>query len=124
MGLRNVTFYVNIKLQELRRLIHSSRHFLHTMENEDFGLTVCEAIAGGCVPLVHDSGGPKEIVPFKSLRFSSVNEAVCKLRSNDANFPMEDVRNALFARIQSFDEEVFKSKLKEIIGLRLASSTS
>jgi len=124
MGLRNVTFHLNIKLQELRQLIYSSRHFLHTMENEDFGLTVCEAIAGGCIPLVHDSGGPKEIVPFQSLRFTSIDEAVSKLRSNDANFPMEDIRNALFTRIQSFSEEVFKRRLKEIMSPYLASSSA
>jgi len=32
------------------------------MKGEHFGITIVEAMSAGCVPVVHDSGGPKEIV--------------------------------------------------------------
>ncbi len=36
--------------------------YLHLMEGEHFGITIVEAMSASCVPVVHDSGGPKEII--------------------------------------------------------------
>jgi glycosyltransferase involved in cell wall biosynthesis len=77
----NTTFLPNVDIAEAKRRLWTSKVFLSTAESEPFGITVAEAVAAGCLPLVYDSGGPREIVPFPVLRFSSVLEAKIKLRS-------------------------------------------
>lgn len=44
------------------KLLGEARVYLHFMKGEHFGITIVEAMSAGCVPVVHDSGGPKEIV--------------------------------------------------------------
>lgn len=80
MELKNVEFFPNISFNKLIGLISESKFFLHTTFNEDFGLTTCETIIGGCVPLVHNSGGSVEIVPYRELRFNDLYEAKERLK--------------------------------------------
>jgi len=53
-----------------KELYHSvlgeAKVYLHFMRNEHFGITVVEAMSASCVPIVHDSGGPREIVDDSS----------------------------------------------------------
>lgn len=81
MDLSNMEFYPNLSLKKMIKLISESKYFLHTAVDEDFGLTTCEAISGGCIPLVHNSGGSKETVPFRELRFNDVLEAENRFRT-------------------------------------------
>jgi glycogen synthase len=48
--------------------------FIHPNINEPFGISTAESILNGCLPLVHNSGGQKEIVPFTELRFNTFDE--------------------------------------------------
>ena len=84
---------------------------------EDFGLTTCEAIAGGCIPCVIDSGGQKESVPLKDLRFHNIEEAV-KIIVKADKMPREELgilRSKLFTHIQQFDESNFKKNMLGVI---------
>jgi glycosyltransferase involved in cell wall biosynthesis len=46
---------------------------------EHFGIAIVEAMLAGCVPLVHDSAGPGEILEnFPNLRYKSLDELVDK----------------------------------------------
>ncbi len=49
-------------LRKNRDLLAKAKVYVHCAENEHFGITIVEAMASGCVPVVHDSGGPREIV--------------------------------------------------------------
>lgn len=70
----NVKLLPNLAFGDLISALQSSKYFLHTLENEPFGITAVQAIAAGCIPIVHDSGGQREVVPFDFLRFQSVDE--------------------------------------------------
>jgi glycosyltransferase involved in cell wall biosynthesis len=111
MDLQNVEFYPNIPFQKLVKLIGESKFFIHTLENEDFGLTTCEAIAGGCIPCVHNSGGQKEVVPYPRLRFNTVNQAV---RILNRQFD-DSLREALFKHIWQYREERFQKQMLDVI---------
>jgi glycosyltransferase involved in cell wall biosynthesis len=116
LNLENVEFYPDIPFKELVRLVNRSKYFIHTMKHEDFGITTCEAIAGGCIPVVHDSGGQREIVPFGNLRFDGVDSAVRILRSlGEAD--TEPLRSALTNHIKQFDEAIYQKKVLEIMGV-------
>jgi alpha-1,2-mannosyltransferase len=69
-----VKILTNIDRGELKRILLSSKVFLHTSKNEPFGISIVEAMASGCIPVVHNSGGPKDFVP-SSQRFNNVDEA-------------------------------------------------
>lgn len=76
--LGNVTLIPNASRKQVIKALSRSKIFLHNKRNEHFGISVVEAIDSGCIPIVHDSGGPREIVPFKELRFQNTNEAIEK----------------------------------------------
>lgn len=60
LGIRkNVKFALNVSFGELKNFIANATVGLHTMWNEHFGIGVVECMAGGCIMLAHDSGGPK-----------------------------------------------------------------
>lgn len=66
----NVQFYPNIDLKDLIKLYSESSIYWHAAgfgetdptKYEHFGITTVEAMASGCVPVVTNKGGQKEIV--------------------------------------------------------------
>src|SRR5207244_4356244 len=52
---------VNPDKEMYQETLSRSKIYLHLMRGEHFGITVVESMSAGCVPVVHDSGGPKEI---------------------------------------------------------------
>jgi glycosyltransferase involved in cell wall biosynthesis len=68
----------NIDRSRLNNLLLTSKVYFHTKINEHFGISIIEAMYSGCIPIVHNSGGPKEFVPSK-LRFATVDEAAQKI---------------------------------------------
>ena len=73
-GLTNVHLHPDIPYNEIIALLQGSKYFLHSMIKEHFGLTAVQAIAAGCVPIVHDSGGQRESVILPELRYQSLDE--------------------------------------------------
>ncbi len=52
----------NASRETYQRILGEARVYIHLMEDERFGITIVEAMSAGCVPVVHDSGAPREIV--------------------------------------------------------------
>ncbi len=111
-GLSNVTAMGNRPFSEVVRILQSSALYVHTGINEPFGITTAEAMAAGCVPLAHDSGGQREIVPFGELRWTGLTELAQKIR-HLIEHPEE--RDAWQAKCQEhvveFDEGRFQDAL-------------
>jgi glycosyltransferase involved in cell wall biosynthesis len=111
----NVRILVGSPIQNLKRLLWSSKVFLHTADNEPFGLSIVEAIAAGCVPVIRRSGGAAEIVPIPELTFTSTRgatEIVEKALAGDYDRYLPQ----LSARIAKFDESVFCREFLSAIG--------
>ena len=115
-NIKNVNFFVNISRSELISILRTSKFFLHNMHHEHFGISTVEAIAQGCIPIVHNSGGQKEIVPFRELRFDDKNEAIEIIRNlrkkNNA-----EMLSKLKENIKNFSEEKYKNDILELIKL-------
>ncbi len=111
-GLSNVMAMGNRPFSEVVQVLQSSALYVHTGVNEPFGITTAEAMAAGCVPLAHDSGGQREIVPFENLRWRQLTELSEKIRRL-VQHPEE--RDTWQARCQEhvlkFDEERFQEAL-------------
>ena len=58
------------------------------MVGEHFGISIVEAMASGCIPIVHNSGGMKEFVPAEN-RYETLQEAADKIDSAINNWSIE-----------------------------------
>jgi alpha-1,2-mannosyltransferase len=73
-----VKVMTDISKEQLLKILRTSKVFLHPVHSEQFGISIVEAMASGCIPIVHNSGGPAEFVP-DSYRFNEVKEAAEKI---------------------------------------------
>ncbi|MCL4429228.1 MAG: glycosyltransferase family 4 protein, partial [Chloroflexi bacterium] len=58
----NYTLKPNLSEEELIKLFQDSQIYCHLMEGEHFGIAPMEALASGCIVLVHNSGGSGEFI--------------------------------------------------------------
>lgn len=91
-----------------RKLFSTFSHYLHLGLNESFGITVVEAMAGGCIPIAPNSGAIPEYLPVDLLYSNSI-EAAEKI---DARIGLEDfnLKIKLQNIAEKFREENFRAK--------------
>jgi alpha-1,2-mannosyltransferase len=75
-----VKFYPDLPAKQKLELLARAKVYLHTMVGEHFGISIVEAMASGCIPIVHNSGGMKEFVPAK-YRYETLQDAADKIDS-------------------------------------------
>jgi glycosyltransferase involved in cell wall biosynthesis len=88
-----VKFYPNASAEQKIDLLRRAKIYLHTMIGEHFGISIVEAMALGCVPIVHDSGGMREFVP-EQYRYSTLEEAAQKITREMAAWSAEKSEDA------------------------------
>jgi glycosyltransferase involved in cell wall biosynthesis len=89
MRLSNVRIIENPSERNVALLLTSHEFFVFPAPWEHFGIVTVEAIGAGLLPLVHDTGGQREIIPLPSLRFSSEQGLVERAR-NVLRMPVEE----------------------------------
>lgn len=116
VGARNtqIEFHVNVPQSEAKRILGSSKVYIHTADAEPFGISIVEAVAAGCVPIVRDEGGVSEIVPYPELRFNTLSEAEEKMR-RALNGEFDYLMNELTAHVQRFGKERFQREFADHI---------
>ncbi len=73
-----VKFYPDLPAENKIELLKRAKIYLHTMVGEHFGISIVEALALGCIPIVHNSGGLKEFV-LDQYRYDTIQEAADKI---------------------------------------------
>ena len=118
LGLQNVHLHANAPFDVLLQLLQHSRYFLHTLINEPFGLTAVQAMAAGCIPIVHDSGGQRETVPEPLLRYQALADVPLRIAELDALAISEinDLRQRLHAHVRQFSADHFQSRIRAQLG--------
>jgi glycosyltransferase involved in cell wall biosynthesis len=122
----NAKLWPNASFEELHSLRLKSKVYLHAMPYEHFGISIVEAMALGCVPVVHRSGGPwYDILERREIygyAYSSVTEAVTKIKIL-INDPSQYIEKALLAlrRSKAFTYEKFSKRLYEVLNLGMYS---
>jgi glycosyltransferase involved in cell wall biosynthesis len=104
-----VTLHENISREEMQGLVARQRYGMHAMKDEHFGMAVAEMVLAGCIPFVHNSGGPPEIAGYDSrLIYDSAEEAAEKiLRVIRSSAQQADIRAGLGPRRRLFRSETF-----------------
>lgn len=112
---RQTPYNGKILFDPKKELYHSvlgeAKVYLHFMQNEHFGITVVEAMSASCVPIVHDSGGPAEIVDASSgFRWKRVQDIPAMLDRAIEMAPSEAAR----LEAQEFTYERFQRGLSSV----------
>jgi glycosyltransferase involved in cell wall biosynthesis len=93
------------------KLLGEAKVYLHLMQREHFGITVVEAMSASCVPVVHDSGGPKEIVDDRvGFRWRSVEDIPHLIDEGMNRSPSGYARQ----RAEDFSVEKFDERLSSV----------
>lgn len=120
-----VKILVNVSRKELIEQLSKARIYWHAMgyesknpqDQEHFGISVVEAMASGCVPVVVNKGGLKEIVGGKYGEvWESVDELVNKTLEVIKNNPFGS--QLLIGRSRMFSKETFNQELISIMNLK------
>src|SRR3989449_5443005 len=114
----NVSFVLS-PLRKVKDLLGRAMAYVHCAENEHFGITIVEAMAAGCVPIVHDSGGPREIVTSDvGFRWSHLLAAVRQITTLAEDDRLRRELSATSsARARQFRPEVFESEMTKVLQL-------
>ncbi len=111
----NVSFVIS-PLRKVRDILGRAMAYVHCAENEHFGITIVEAMAAGCVPIVHDSGGPREIVNedvgFRWRDLGTAANCISGLSHDDEL--RQRLSAAAAARAKRFSPEIFESKMSKL----------
>jgi glycosyltransferase involved in cell wall biosynthesis len=122
-----VELRVNIALDELRRLYARAAVFWHfcglgqsnPANVEHFGMSTVEAMQNGCLPIVFDGGGQREIVEegVSGFRFSSAAQL---LERTLLALREPGLRQRLGAQARrrgtEFSRAVFTEKVRDLLG--------
>lgn len=117
----NVILCPDLPFNKLKdRLIHSDV-FLSSGTEDPFSMALIEGIAAGCIPLIKNSGGITEIVPFDELKYKDEKDAVKKLKAILSLSENEKwvLRKALQEHIQQFGEKQFIKTLFDYAHIQL-----
>ncbi len=113
----HVELKIEVTRDEILSLLRKSRYFISTKKFEHFGISVLEAAANGCVPLVHKSGGVIEIVPYSEFQYNSFDEIPTRIIALNKNPKhLNELRNNLQRHIKKFDLSNFYKGLQAAVG--------
>ena len=113
----NVHLHANLAYSEVQNHLEEASFFLHSLQNEPFGITTVQAMSRGCIPVVHNSGGQKEIVHLDSLRYENIMDAINKLKilMSKSSRELEDIRMILTRETEKFGIKKFESRFTKIL---------
>jgi len=111
-NLKNVYLLANAEYKTVKKHLAESAWFLHSMIQEPFGITTVQAITNGCIPVVSNTGGQKEIVNNHKLRYDEPDEAVQIIKNLDKMTTSEvnTIRTNLFEHVKKYDRREFRKK--------------
>ena len=110
---QNFTHIPSSSDEDKAKTVSRAKVYFHPTLYEPFGIGIVEGMAAGCIPVAHDSGGPREFVP-PEWRYQDVEDAACKIR-----LALEKWNVAQAAKFHSlalgFGEERFKQEILEFV---------
>jgi len=102
----------NISKQDMKTILNSAKVYLHTTIEEHFGISIVEAMAMGCIPIVHNSGGVKEFVP-EIYRYGNLQDAARKIETATYEWTPEKARRMVEIAKQ-FSESNFSTNFMRL----------
>lgn len=121
-GVENkVKLVLNATLKTKIELLQKAKVYFHPMHAEHFGISIIEGMAAGCIPVVQDSGGPREFVPDK-WRFKDLEDAIQKInQALDSWHP--SISQEMKASAYKFRKDRFENEFLSLLNSFLLRKT-
>ena len=113
-NIKNVTLKRDASSRDVNKALKENKIFLHSMQQEPFGISTVEALNAGCIPVTHDSGGQREIVSDETLRYTTETEcikAINKINNEYYRPNTDEIRNNL----KKFTFPHFRNELQDCL---------
>jgi glycosyltransferase involved in cell wall biosynthesis len=109
----NYTLKPNLPESEKIKLLQESAIYCHLMEGEHFGIAPMEALASGCITLVHNSGGSGEFIPreFRWNTIGDLEEKIACLAAPEGFAEWENKKEMLKQKIAVLKPENFEEQI-------------
>jgi alpha-1,2-mannosyltransferase len=107
-----VEVITDVSRTDLVRILRSAKILLHLSKGEHFGMSIVEAMASGCIPIVYNSGGPTEFVP-NSLRFTALEDAAKNIDKTILEWTPQHSKT-IINLAQSFSENNFSIRFLQM----------
>jgi glycosyltransferase involved in cell wall biosynthesis len=120
-NLNNITLVADATKKEMLEILSTSSYFIHSIRNEPFGITTVQAIHNSVIPIVHNSGGQKEIVSCNELRYDDKKDAVKVFNylSQISDYKREYYIRTLKENVKAFSIDNYERKLKKLINKKI-----
>lgn len=122
-----IFIHENVSFSELKEILEQSKIYWHAsglgidgekypVMIEHFGLTIVEAMATGCVPVVINKGGPAEVAKEVGITWNNLTEMEEKTIEliNDEK-KISSIKKQLIEYSKKYNSNQFKSKIHSII---------
>ncbi|AHC51990.1 glycosyl transferase family 1 [Sulfolobus acidocaldarius SUSAZ] len=106
-----VEFFPNLPRESMVEVMKRASVYFHPTPGEHFGIPIVEAMAAGLITIVPRESGGAEILP--EFTYGNLEEASTLLKNN--LYPPEELRKSLREKSLSFDKEIFKRKMWDLI---------
>jgi len=116
-NISNVELIPNASYKTMQEILIHAGFFIHSTRNEPFGISPAQAINNGTIPVVHNSGGQKEVVPIEELRYNDIEEAILLFK----NFTKSDkqdfnkIKKKLFLNLQNYSQDYFHMHFENLL---------
>jgi glycosyltransferase involved in cell wall biosynthesis len=115
---KNVVLIPDFSLERLLDLYSRSKVYLHTMDNEHFGISVVEGMAAGLMPVVHASGGPwMDIVEKNKYGFGYNTPLLASeyISCIMHDYPEPSFQKHVYDKALTFSKKRFKERFMEVV---------
>jgi glycosyltransferase involved in cell wall biosynthesis len=102
----------NASRETIIHYLSIAKVYLHTMKGEHFGISIAEAMAMGCIPIVHNSGGAPEFVPDE-YRYNNLIQASDRIKKAIDNWDLS-ISNNISLKAQQFSEANYSRRFIEV----------
>ena len=119
LKLTNVHLIADASEEERNDLLTSASFFIHSLREEPFGITTVQGIGAGCIPIVHNSGGQREVVPFDELRYENEDAIPALVRALEKSDRIDELRASLQKHIAAYNSASFRDQFKGLLEQKL-----
>ena len=113
-NINNVTLRKDASPATINNVLNEKRIFLHSMKNEPFGISTVEALNSGCIPVTHDSGGQKEVIPDSRFRYRSKSECIKVIKRIEEGEQIPD-QDKVINRLEDYTVSSFRSDISNYL---------
>jgi len=125
-SLNNVKLIGKVSQEDLIQHYNSHKFYFQLSISESFGLSLCESMLCGCIPIVSNVGMMHDIIEDKGYilekrDFNELKKLITQILSNPKNISQQNLRNLV---INKYAENIRKEKLINVISSYLTNNKS